>query len=152
MLARRHVGGAAAISAYALEALLRSLDSGSLLHPSAPELRPALDRVARASAASADEQEESVRGAVAAVRARGGRFGYAHDFFAYDMDGGRSPAGRLLLARRRAAVRAAGGEFIDLWEELGPEVGVAWFDDFIHPSAWAHRIIARRLCRALGAD
>lgn len=149
MLSRRRLASALVLSAYVVEAFLRSLDSGSLLHPTALEVRAALDRAAEASATYVEEQESAIRDAAESVRARGDRFVYAHDFLAYDMGSGRSPARRLLVERRRAAVLAAGGTFVDLLEEAGPEVGVAWFDDFIHPSAWGHEQLADPLCRAV---
>jgi hypothetical protein len=148
MLSRRRAGGALVLLAYVVEGMLRSTESGSLSHPTVLEVQRALDRAADASAGFAAEQASAIGAAARAVRARGDRFVYAHDFLAYDVGGGRSPARRLLVARRRAAVLAEGGVFVDLLEDLGPEIGVAWFDDFIHPSAWGHEQIAARLCRA----
>ncbi|MGZ3419701.1 MAG: hypothetical protein ACXVEE_17635 [Polyangiales bacterium] len=151
LLSRRQLGGALVLDAYALEAGLRSIESASLVHPTVLQVGRALDRAADASAALAPEQEHALRDTVLAVRARGDRFVYAHDFLATDMAGGRSTSRSLLRERRRAVVTAAGGTFVDLLDELGDQVGVAWFDDFIHPSAWAHLRISVSLCRALGA-
>ncbi len=150
LLSRRRLGSALVLDAYALEAGLRSIESASLVHPTVLQVSRALERAGEASAALADEQDQALRDTVAAVRARGDRFVYAHDFLATDMASGRSTSRSLLRDRRRAVVTAAGGTFVDLLDELGDQVGVAWFDDFIHPSAWAHQRISVSLCRALG--
>ena len=54
-----------------------------------------------------------------------------------------------MLAARRAAVEAAGGTFVDLFEVFGPEAGVSWFNDYVHPSLLGHERIAELACRHL---
>ena len=54
-----------------------------------------------------------------------------------------------MLGARRAAVEAAGGTFLDLWEIFGPEAGVSWFNDYVHPSLLGHERIAELACREL---
>ena len=51
-----------------------------------------------------------------------------------------------MLARRRDAVVRAGGTFVDLYERFGPEVGVAWFNDYLHPSEIIHERVAELVC------
>jgi hypothetical protein len=68
---------------------------------------------------------------------------------ATDLDGGRDADRAAMLAARRHAVEAAGGTFVDLFEVFGPEAGVSWFNDYIHPSLLGHERIAKLTCRQL---
>jgi len=54
-----------------------------------------------------------------------------------------------MLAARRAAVEAAGGTFVDLFEVLGPDAGVSWFNDYVHPFLLGHERIAEVVCRQM---
>jgi hypothetical protein len=74
------------------------------------------------------------------------RLRFVHDFLIWDLVGGRSPARQTTFEARRRAAREAGIDFIDLLAEFGDAAGVAWLNDFIHPSAVGHEMIARLLC------
>src|SRR5204862_325554 len=57
-----------------------------------------------------------------------------------------APASR--AAARRAAVEGAGMTFIDLLDAFGDEVGVAWFNDYVHLSQVAQERIAALACHS----
>jgi hypothetical protein len=97
-------------------------------------------------------QEQVITGAIRCGRARGDRFIFFHDFVISDLDGGLSPARRQMREARREAVARAGGEFVDLFDELHNDVGVAWFNDIIHPSSVGHEHIAARITRYLATN
>ncbi len=113
---------------------------------------PWRDNVIAAAAASRrrlDVQTSAIENLVRCTRARGGRFLFLHDFLATDLRAGRDPDRAAMLAARRAAVEAAGGTFVDLLEVFGPEAGVSWFNDYVHPSLLGHERIAELACRHL---
>jgi hypothetical protein len=88
-------------------------------------------------------------GAIAAcARERGYALRFIHDMAAPDLDSGRSPERQQMLAARRAAVEAQGGEFVAIEEAYRSEIGVAWFADFIHLSAVGHARVAGWACRS----
>ncbi|MDX2167114.1 MAG: hypothetical protein SF182_08630 [Deltaproteobacteria bacterium] len=99
-----------------------------------------------ASYAYLDDQVAAIRGAVQCATDRHARFLYLHDFLVTDLVGGRDPERAAMLARRRAAVEAAGGTFVDLSARFGDEVGIAWFNDYLHPSYIAHQRVAELVC------
>jgi len=90
-----------------------------------------------------------VRTALACARANHQAFFFFHDFFVTDLDRGRGPNRQRLLEQRRAAVEAAGGTFVDLLDAFGAGAGIAWFNDFIHPSAVGHQQIGKLICDVL---
>ncbi|MEO8604267.1 MAG: hypothetical protein ABI629_16950 [bacterium] len=102
------------------------------------------------SLAALPEQERALREAVGCLHAQEARFDYFHDFVAWDLAAPRSDARQQMLTARAAAVRAAGGRFVDVYAELAPEVGVWWFNDYIHPSAIAHRRLGEVLAHGIG--
>ncbi len=108
---------------------------------------------ASASLARIAAQEAALNHLMDCVRARRARFLFLHDFLITDLVAGRSPERRAMLDHRRAAVEAGGGTFIDLSHEFGAEVGVSWFNDYVHLSRLAHARVADLICRRLtGAD
>ncbi len=106
----------------------------------------------RASASSFDEIEdhvERIRQAIQCSRRRGERFIFVNNFIVTDLLRGRSDSRQRITAARKSAVEAEGGVFVDLLETLGPRAGVAWFNDFVHPSLEMHRHIADVVCRRI---
>jgi hypothetical protein len=95
-----------------------------------------------------DDQARDIEAIARCSTAAGRQLRFAHDFLIWDLERGRHPSRRTTLARRRQAVLAGGGEFIDLHEVFGKSAGVSWFNDFIHPSAAGHAEIARYLCES----
>jgi hypothetical protein len=113
---------------------------------------PWSENVTAAAAASRrrlDVQTSAIASLGRCIQSRGARFLFLHDFLATDLHGGRDPDRAAMLAARRAAVEAAGGTFVDLFEVFGPEAGVSWFNDYIHPSLLGHERIAELTCRHL---
>jgi hypothetical protein len=104
---------------------------------------------AAASRRRLDVQTSAIATLGRCIQARGARFLFLNDFLATDLRGGREPDRAAMLAARRAAVEAAGGTFVDLFEVLGPEAGVSWFNDYVHPSLLGHERIAELACRHL---
>lgn len=118
---------------------------------------PSLDAFLRLTEHAADAslraiaiQSRLVGEAARCSRDAGDQLVFAHDFLVIDLARERSPARREMLARRRAAVEGAGGTFLDLERIFAGRAGVAWFNDFIHPSAIGHREIAAAICEQLG--
>lgn len=99
-----------------------------------------------------DEQAADIAAIAQCANHGDRRLRFVHDFLIWDLDHGRSPARQQAFERRRAAVLAAGGDFVDLLDEFGATAGVSWFNDFIHPSALAQEMIADRLCARLTSD
>lgn len=99
-----------------------------------------------------DEQEADVHSIVECSTRGNRRFFFLHDFLIWDLEHNRTPARRLALERRRRTVLSSGGEFIDLLEEFRQTAGVAWLNDFIHPSAVGQQMIADLLCKRLAQD
>ena len=64
-----------------------------------------------------------------------------------DLVAGRDPDRAAMLARRRTAVEGAGGMFIDLYTRFADEAGIAWFNDYLHPSLIVHERVADLVCR-----
>jgi hypothetical protein len=86
-------------------------------------------------------------GAIATcARERGYALRFVHDMAAVDLDSGRSPERQQMLAARRAAVEANGGEFVAVEEAYRSEIGIAWFADFVHLSAVGHARVAGSTC------
>jgi hypothetical protein len=106
----------------------------------------------RRALATLDEQAADVEAIARCATTNGRRFFFVHDFLLWDMTAGRTPARRQTFDRRRRAVQAAGGHFIDLLEEFRATAGVAWLNDFIHPSAFAQQQIADLLCTRLAEE
>jgi hypothetical protein len=121
----------------------------SLQPAGAVEYKAIFEHASQRVLATLDEQTADVE-SIARCASRGGtRFRFVHDFLIWDLDGGRSPARQEMLERRRSAVLAAGGDFVDLLAEFGHSAGVSWLNDFIHPSAVGQRMIADLLCMRL---
>ncbi len=99
-----------------------------------------------------DEQATDIEAIAHCATAGRRRFVFMHDFLIWDLDHGRPPTRQLTFERRRAAVLAAGGEFIDLLEEFRQRAGIAWLNDFIHPSAFGQQMIADLLCERGGPE
>jgi hypothetical protein len=104
---------------------------------------------AAASRKRLDVQTSAIATLGRCIQSRGARFLFLHDFLATDLRGGRDPDRAAMVAARRGAVEAAGGKFVDLFEVLGPEAGVSWFNDYVHPSLLGHERIAELACRQL---
>lgn len=102
-----------------------------------------------ASAAYIDAQAAAIRDTVRCATERGSRFLYLHDVLVTDFLAGREPERAAMLERRRAAVEAAGGTFIDLRQRFADEAGVTWFNDYLHPSEIIHERVADLVCREL---
>ena len=101
---------------------------------------------AAASRSRLDVQTSAIATLGRCIQSRGARFLFLHDFLATDLRGGRDADRAAMLAARRAAVEAAGGTFVDLFEVLGPEAGVWWFNDYVHLSLLGHERIAELAC------
>ena len=113
---------------------------------------PWRDNVTAAAAASRrrlDVQTSAIASLGRCIRSREARFLFLQDFLVTDMQGGRGQDRDAMVAARRAAVEAAGGTFVDLFEAVGPEAGVSWFNDYVHPSLLGHERIAEIACRHL---
>lgn len=110
--------------------------------------RSNLEPAAAASLARVDAQVTALGHLIACAHARGARFLFLNDFLISDLPAGREANRAAMLARRRAAVEAAGGTFVDLLQVFSAEAGIAWFNDYVHPSLVAHRRIAELVCRA----
>jgi hypothetical protein len=102
---------------------------------------------AAASRRRLDAQTSAITSLGRCIQSRGARFLFLHDFLATDLRAGRDPDRAAMVGARRAAVEAAGGTFFDLWEIFGPEAGVSWFNDYVHPSLLGHERIAELACR-----
>ena len=102
---------------------------------------------AAASLARIDEQVAAVDVLMRCIHDRKAEFLFLHDFLVTDLPAGREPDRATMLARRRAAVEAAGGRFVDLLDIFRTEAGVSWFNDYVHPSLIAHERIADLACR-----
>jgi hypothetical protein len=94
-----------------------------------------------------DEQVSALQGLMQCASARDARFLFLHDFLVTDLVAGREPEREAMLERRRRAVEAAGGTFVDLYRTFAPEAGIAWFNDYVHPSLVADERIADLVCR-----
>lgn len=106
---------------------------------------------AAASLARIDTQAQHLDGLIAAARARQAQFVFLHDFLISDLTGGREPDRAAMLARRRAVVEAAGGRFVDLLDAFGAAAGIAWFNDYVHPSEVFHARIGALACGLITA-
>lgn len=104
---------------------------------------------AAASLRHSDAQEAAIAGLAECAAARGAGLLFLHDFLVTDLTAGRSAERAAMLNRRRQAVEARGGTFIDLEQVFGEEAGVAWFNDFVHPSLFGHRQVAELACGLL---
>lgn len=105
----------------------------------------------RASHALLPRQEQVIGSALACARAREQRFIFFHDFLVSDLGGVLSRERREMRDARREVVLAGGGEFVDLFDELHNEAGVAWYNDVIHPSSVGHDRVAAHIVRYLAA-
>ena len=106
----------------------------------------------RSSQAVLPRQRQVIGKTVGCARARGQHFVFFHDFLVSDLDGALSPERRQMREAREDTVTAAGGEFVDLFDELHREAGVAWYNDIIHPSSVGHERFAARIVRYLAAS
>ena len=102
---------------------------------------------AAASRRRLDVQTSAIASLGRCIQSREARFLFLNDFLATDLHGGRDVDRAAMMAARRAAVEAAGGTFVDLFEVFGPEAGVSWFNDYVHPSLLGHERIAELACR-----
>jgi hypothetical protein len=109
--------------------------------------RESVTAAAAASRKRLDVQTSAIASLGRCIQSRGARFLFLNDFLASDLLRGRDPDRAAMLEARRAAVEAAGGTFVDLFEVFGPEAGVSWFNDYIHPSLLGHERIAELTCR-----
>lgn len=100
-----------------------------------------------ASLARIDDQASAIHDVVQCANSRHARFLYLHDFLVTDLVAGRDPDRAAMLARRRTAVEGAGGMFIDLYTRFADEAGIAWFNDYLHPSLIVHERVADLVCR-----
>jgi hypothetical protein len=103
------------------------------------------------SVAALDQQMAALRAAMACVAAARAHFLYVHDFLAWDLAAPRSADRQRMLQARAAAVGAGGGDFLDTLDALRGQAGTWWFNDYIHPSALAHRRLAARIEERLEA-
>jgi hypothetical protein len=94
-----------------------------------------------------DTQTSAIAGLGRCIESRGAHFLFLHDFLASDLGSGRDQDRVAMLTARRTAVEAAGGTFVDLFEALGAEAGVSWFNDYVHLSLLGHERIAELACR-----
>lgn len=104
---------------------------------------------AAASLAHLDAQENALAGLIECARSRRAGFVFLHDFLVTDMVAGRDADRAAMLERRRAVVDAAGGTFVDLAGTFADQAGIAWFNDYVHPSLIAHERIAALACDLL---
>ncbi|MBI3784168.1 MAG: hypothetical protein HY270_12295 [Deltaproteobacteria bacterium] len=104
---------------------------------------------AAASRARIDAQVDAINGLMQCAQSNGAGFLFLHDFLVGDLVAGRDPDRAAMLARRRAAVEAAGGRFVDLYEVFGAEAGISWFNDYVHLSLIGHERLADLTCRNL---
>lgn len=105
-----------------------------------------------ASLARIDAQTSAVKNLVRCARSRGARFLFLHDFVVTDLVAGREPERASMLAQRRAAVQAAGGAFVDLLDTFHADVGVSWFNDYVHLSRIGHQRVAELACAQFQSD
>lgn len=123
----------------------------SLQPIAAADWQRVFDQASQRAVATLDDQAADID-AIAQCATRGGRrFRFVHDFLIWDLENGRTPARQQAFERRRTALHAEGGDFVDLLAELGRRAGVSWFNDFIHPSAAGQRMIADLLCARLAS-
>ncbi len=99
-----------------------------------------------------DDQADDIRAIAECARSGGRRLRFVHDFLIWDLEGGRPASRQQTFAARRQAVREHGGDFVDLLAEFQDSAGVAFFNDWIHPSGYAQRLIADRLCERLRVE
>jgi len=116
------------------------------------EWEGAFARASELAVATIDEQREDIAAAIGCARAGGRRFWFLHDFLLWDLGRGRTPPRQRTFAARREAVQAAGGEFLDLYDEFGERAGLAWFNDWIHPSGYGQRMVADLLCARIAEE
>ena len=102
---------------------------------------------AAASRKRIDAQMSAIASLGRCIQSRDARFLFLHDFLASDLRGGRDADRAAMVAARRVAVEAAGGTFVDLFDVVGSEAGVSWFNDYVHPSLLGHERIAELVCR-----
>lgn len=102
---------------------------------------------AAASLARIDSQTSALEGLMRCAQARHADFLFLHDFLVTDIVSSRDADRAAMLAQRRAAVEGVGGRFVDLLDVFKTEAGIAWFNDYVHPSAIAHQRIAELACR-----
>jgi hypothetical protein len=114
----------------------------------ADDLHGLFEHLGARAATTLDKQAADIAAIAACARQGGRQLRFVHDFLIWDLDVGRSEIRQQSAAARQAAVLAGGGDFIDLCR-LWRSRGVAWFNDFIHPSAFAQRQIAELLCTHL---
>jgi hypothetical protein len=104
------------------------------------------DQAAQRAVATLDDQAADIGSIAGCILHEKRRFWFVHDFLVWDLDRGRTEHRQSTFERRRLAVRQSGGEFIDLLDEFRDTAGVAWLNDFIHPSAVGQEKIAALLC------
>ena len=110
------------------------------------EARSSFVEGARRSLAKMPDQERAIEDWLQCIAARNARAIYLHDFLVTDLAAGRDEPRASMLARRRGAVEARGGVFVDLYRVFGEEAGVSWFNDYIHLSLLGHQRVAELAC------
>lgn len=123
-LPRLFVGGRRSIDAW------RQSQSGSV--------RASLDRL--------DQQAAALETLIACARDRGAGFLFLHDLLVTDLPAGREAERTAMRDRRKQIVTAAGGQFVDLQQAFGEEIGIHWFNDFVHLSLIGHERAAALAC------
>jgi hypothetical protein len=114
--------------------------------PGIESWRHGYETAAAASLARIDQQVSALDGLMQCVHARRARFVFLHDFVVGDTIAGRPADRTAMLERRRAAVEAAGGTFIDLFDAFGAQAGVSWFNDSVHLSLVGHERVTDLAC------
>jgi len=104
------------------------------------------DQASQRAVATLDDQAADIRGISGCILQDKRHFWFLHDFLVWDLDRGRTVHRQSTFERRRLAVVQSGGEFIDLLDAFRGTAGVAWLNDFIHPSAVGQEKIAALLC------
>ena len=101
---------------------------------------------------SSGEQAEVIEETLRCSAENEATFWFIHNFMAFDLEGGRSADRTRMLEMRRAALAGTGATFVDTLERFQGEVGVHWFNDFIHLSAVGHERIAGLTCESILQD
>jgi hypothetical protein len=105
-------------------------------------------QAAAAARAKLDAQLASLAGLIECTEKRRAGFVFLHDFLIGDLPGGRGSDRNAMLATRRTFIEQHGGTFVDLHDAFRDEIGIAWFNDFVHFSRIGHERIAALACHA----
>ena len=96
-----------------------------------------------------DAQASGLTGLMHCAYSRRAHFLFLQDFLVSDIAIPRDRNRAAMLARRRAIVEKANGTFIDLLDAFRGQVGVSWFNDYIHLSLIGHQRVADLACQRL---